>query len=192
MYEQEIPITFNCLLKLFHINLVTNKIIVNTDILVYDEVQDTTSVSLEIFKLINAKKKLMVGDEYQNIYDFIDTVNAFDLLTSDVIKLNLTKSFRCSEYIASIVQDFGRKHLHDNFVFTGTDGNINENTVAYLSAYNTSSLYSVYQLMKNKKPFSLLKDTKDLFSLPTALQNVERGNTNPEKQFKYIEKEYNK
>lgn len=88
--------------------------------LIVHNCQDTTGVTLEIIKLINSKKKLFLGDKHQNIYEFMETVNAFDVL-DNTIKLKLTKSFRCNQYIGEIVQEFGKKHLDDNFIFTGNE-----------------------------------------------------------------------
>lgn len=188
MYIEQIPMTFNCLLKKFHILLNSNKIRLEYDMVILDECADLTEVTLEIFKLINSRKKLVLGDKYQNIYGFMNTVNAFDLL-ENTIEFKLTTSFRCSKHIAEIVEDYGITYLDKNFKFTGTDNIDNNNTVAYLSAYNSSGLLSASKLINNKTSFSLLKDTKELFSLPLALYNVKKGNPVYEKRFNYLEKE---
>ena len=78
MLRGEISPTFNFLLKNLHLQLLDRETEIDFDLLILDECQDTTAVALEIFKLINAKKKLILGDRFQNIYSFMNTVNAFE------------------------------------------------------------------------------------------------------------------
>lgn len=133
MMEEKIPATFNFLLKKFHMMLKADIFNIDYDLLILDECQDTTAVTLEIFKLLNAKKKIMLGDKYQNIYDFMDTVNAFEILTNTE-DFRLTQSFRCSPKIAVEVEEFGKKYLDNNFKFKGTEYIKDTGTVAHLSA----------------------------------------------------------
>ena len=101
MSEGNIPCTFNFLLKMFHYDLANEYLTLpEYDVLMLDEAGDTTGVSLEIFKLIKAKKKIMVGDPDQNIYTFMNTINGFDMLKNEGVLLTLSQSFRVSIEIA--------------------------------------------------------------------------------------------
>ena len=193
MLDGEIPPTFNYLLKCLHLMLLHNEVQIDFDLLLYDEVQDVTSVTLEIFKLINAKRKVMLGDTYQNIYSFMDTVNAFEEL-KDVNLFKLTKSFRCNEDIADEVEKFGMKYLEDDFVFSGNEFIIPESQykVAYISRTNAMLIERMYKLINQRQSFKLTRDIKDIFSLPTALLMASQGKPVFEKKYKYLEREYHK
>lgn len=151
--------------------------------------QDTTNVTLEIFKLINSKKKIILGDKYQNIYDFLDTVNAFELLDNTIEK-RLTKSFRCSPEIAEQVELFGKQCLSKDFKFTGTENIANYNTTSYLSAYNATCLYAINELIDSNKKFTTMNRINNIFSMPIAIKDIIDGKPILDKEYRYIEKEY--
>ena len=70
-----------------------------------DEAQDTNKFILEIFKNFNAKKKYLVGDPYQAIYQFNGCINAFNELEGP--EYNLSKSFRFGQDIADLACNIG-------------------------------------------------------------------------------------
>ena len=191
MLENKIAPTFNFLLKYLHLQLLAGNIAIKKDLLIFDEMQDTTGVMLEIFKLIDADKKLILGDKYQNIYSFMGTINAFEKL-KDLYELRLTKSFRCNEEIAFIIESFGKKYLNNNFKYTGSTDIIDDNKIVYLSRTNAGLITRIYELIKNNQSFSLTKDVSSIFSLPIALINANAGRTIYDKRYKFLEVEYNK
>lgn len=190
MLEGKIPPTFNFLLKCLHLQLLAGNITINKDLLIFDEMQDTTGVMLEIFKLINADRKLILGDKFQNIYSFMNTVNAFNKL-KDLYTLRLTKSFRCNEEIASLVDSFGKKYLDNNFVYTGNPEVQDDNGVVYLARSNAGLIDRIYELLKTNQSFSLNRDSASIFALPIALVNANAGRPVYDKRYKFLEKEYN-
>lgn len=191
MLNGEIPGTFNFMLKHLHLLLLEGILQIDLDLIILDEAQDTTAVSLEIFKLINAKKKVFLGDTYQNIYSFMDTVNAFEELP-DYTLLQLTKSFRCNEDIAGRVQIYGRKHLEPDFKFTGNSEVIPGHTpkVAFITRTNAALIERMSKLIESGRSFTLTRGINEIFSLPTALLNASRGNPVYDKKYKYFETEY--
>lgn len=191
MLNNEIPPTFDFLLKYLHLALNQGIIEIEYDMAILDECQDTTAVFFEIFKLIKADKKLIVGDPYQNIYGYMNTVNAFDLI-DDVPVLPLTKTFRCSTAIAERVQLFGKQNLNHKFKYEGTDSELSEKTVAYISRTNGSILMRLEELINQNISFSLTRSPKEIFALPMALANVTAGKEVYHKAYKYLEKEYEK
>lgn len=190
MLEGKISPTFNFLLKCLHLQLLAGNITINKDLLIFDEMQDTTGVMLEIFKLINADRKLILGDKFQNIYSFMNTVNAFNEL-KDLYTLRLTKSFRCNEEIANIIDSFGKKYLDSNFVYTGNPEVQDNNGIVYLARSNAGLINRIYELLKINKPFSLNRDSASIFALPIALVNANAGRSVYDKRYKFLEKEYN-
>ena len=180
MEKNIIPASFNFLLKSLHIKLYTSKVkklnfSINYDLIILDECQDTTAVTLSIFSLIDAKKKVILGDTHQNIYSFMNTVNAFELMTNSIHK-QLTQSFRCSERIGRIIEKYGRNHINNSFVFKGSK-NINNTieTEAYLSRSNIALIETIHYFNKQNKHYSLVRNIDDIFELPISLYLLYKG-----------------
>ena len=173
MLEGKIPVTFNYLLKCLHLLLLNKEIEIDFDLFILDEAQDTTAVTLEIFKLINSDRKIIFGDKFQNIYTFMDTVNAFEEL-DDLNLLRLTKSFRCNPFVAETVEHFGRQYLEDDFQFKGNPDVIQEYgaSVAYLSRTNASVIERMYTLMTLGMKFHSVRNIDELFALPLVIDTL--------------------
>jgi superfamily I DNA/RNA helicase len=191
MLEGKINPTFNYMLKCLHLMLYHKEIEIDYDLVLYDEVQDVTPVTLEIFKLLNSNKKLIVGDTYQNIYSFMNTVNAFEEL-DNLNLIKLTKSFRCNDHIASIVEDYGKEYLEDTFRYKGNEQIVKEDTfkIVYISRSNAFLLERMHDLISRGRGFTLTRTINEIFALPLALLNASKGNPVYDKQYKYLEKEY--
>ena len=188
----DIPPTFNYMLKCLHMMLADGDIDIDFDLLILDECQDTTAVALEIFKLIHAKKKVIFGDKYQNIYSFMNTVNAFEEL-DNLELLRLTKSFRCNPLIAEIVEDYSQRTLESDFVYTGNKDLHNKvESIAYITRTNAALVERMDDLLERGESFSLTRNVNEIFALPIALLNASNGKTVYDKKYKFLEKEYNK
>jgi len=189
MLQEKIPSTFNFMLKCFHLMLL-DELNIDTDLVLLDEAQDTTAVTLEIFKNIHAKKKIMLGDTYQNIYSFMDTVNGFKVL-KDTINLQLTKSFRCDEAIAEKVEDFGILAFNPTFRFKGTNSSMPSNpTTSYISRTNAALIDRMNECHENNITYSLVRPIKEIFELPLALIMVNSGKSLYSNKYKFLEQEY--
>ena len=172
-------------------NFVTSKSKNSSKTIVHN-CQDTTAVTLEIFKLMQANRKIMFGDKFQNIYSFMNTVNAFDEL-NDLNLIRLTKSFRCNPYVADIVEQFGTSYLEDDFMFKGNeDMNNAPKSMAYISRTNAALIERMHELLNKGVTFSLTRHVNDIFALPIAVANAACGNVVYDKKYKYLETEYRK
>jgi superfamily I DNA/RNA helicase len=193
MLEGKIPVTFNYLLKCLHLLLLNKEIEIDFDLFILDEAQDTTAVTLEIFKLINSDRKIIFGDKFQNIYTFMDTVNAFEEL-DDLNLLRLTKSFRCNPFVAETVEHFGRQYLEDNFQFKGNPDVIQEYgaSVAYLSRTNASVIERMYTLMTLGFKFHSVRNIDELFALPLVIDTLMQYRVLTDPRYKFLEKEFYK
>lgn len=190
MLRGEINPTFNFLLKNLHLQLLDQETRINFDLLILDECQDTTAVTLEIFKLINAKKKLILGDKFQNIYSFMNTVNAFEEL-DDLNLLRLTKSFRCNPQIAATVEEFGRKYLEPDFQYKGNEEiSGNPQSLAFITRTNSALIERMDLLMDTGHQFKLTRKADEIFSLPIALLNASAGKPVLNPKYKFLQKEY--
>jgi len=75
MISGEIDITHAGYLKMYHMLLANGQVKHKEfDLIMLDECGDINPVTLEIFKILPSPKKVMVGDENQNIYTFNKTI----------------------------------------------------------------------------------------------------------------------
>ena len=189
MIEEKISPSFNFLLKYFHLMLVNKEITVNYDIVILDEINDTTSVALEIFKLIKAPKKLGLGETHQAIYDFLNLVNGFEVLDkADTLKL--TQSFRCSALIAKNIQRFMKAEVNKDFKFVGTEEPIKNGLSLYCTLTNSKIIQHIADRLTERKGFNLLRNISEIFAYPLAIVSAGRGKKVYQKKYKFLEEEY--
>jgi len=189
MVNREINPTFNFLLKYFHLMLVEESVSCKYDLVILDEINDTTAVALEIFKLIDAPKKLGLGETNQAIYQFLNLVDGFEEL-SDVPLLNLTQSFRCSEEIAENIQSFMQKEVSKDFKFVGTDEPVENGKSLYCTMTNALIINEICERLSVGKSFQLLRKPADIFACPLALMAVKNGKEPYQKKYKFLMDEY--
>ena len=197
MVDGSISAPFNFLLKFLHIKLHTSKKLnlgfkLKYDLVILDECQDTTAVSFEIFKLIDAEKKVILGDTYQNIYSFMNTVNAFELLDNNIL-MHLTQSFRCRPEVAAIVEKYGKKLLNKDFKFTGTENIKTEiKTEAHLTRSNLSLIETMHFFHKQNRHYSLTRKIDDIFELAVSIHEANQGMNVTSIKYNFLEMEYGK
>jgi len=189
MIEQKIPPTFNYLLKWLHFLLANGEININYDLVIMDEIQDTTGVVLEIFKLITATKKIGLGDPHQSIYLFMNLVNGFEVL-KDIPILELTQTFRCSTEIASNIQAFGKHWLNPTFKFAGIDHPMKDGKTAFITATNAAIVRQINILHREGKGYILTRPIKEIFAASLAVVTAAKGKAVYHKQYKFLETEY--
>ena len=182
--------TFSAMLKRLHLDLYYGRISLDRDLLILDECQDTTGVMLEIFRLINSPKKVILGDRFQSIYSFLHSVNAFELLR-DIREYRLTKSFRCSPEIAKLVEDYGRNALEERFVFTGNeDLEPNFTTKAIITRTNAFLINAMLERMDKNKSFILTRPVDEIFNIPIQVYWASLGNQVQDRSYRFLETEY--
>ena len=166
-------------LKLFHIFL-HHKIIKTTDydLLMLDEAGDVNGASLEIFRLLSAEKKVMVGDNQQNIYSFNQTINGFEALKDEGTSLGLSQSFRVSTSISPYIEDFCHAYLDPSMVFKGVEyKSIPEHNVAtfgYIARTNGGVVAKMIELEEQRQRYNLTRPVKSLFALPLLLMRLNK------------------
>ena len=95
MYNKAIPVNHDYYLKLYYMSKPRlDKIY---DYICLDEAQDSSDITIEIFKDQKCKK-VMVGDKHQQIYSWRNAINAMDKVNFK--KFKLTESFRFNKNIA--------------------------------------------------------------------------------------------
>lgn len=171
MCNHEIPCTHDFYLKEFHIELVNKELDYKEfDIIMLDESGDLNPVTLEIFKLLPAKIKVMVGDQYQNIHRFNNTINCFDEMLDRGIEFRLTQSFRTDKNIANKIELFCRKYLDSSIKFKGIEiENSVINTKAILTRTNATLISKMIELNALGTSYKLVSTPKKIFELPILL-----------------------
>lgn len=96
--KNSMGITHDVYLKLFQMS----KPKLPYKVIYLDEAQDISACTLDIVMRQRERgtQIILVGDTYQNIYSFNNTVNAFDLVDDSFCFLELSKSFRFPQHIA--------------------------------------------------------------------------------------------
>ncbi len=189
MINKELSPTFNFLLKYFHLMLVEGTVDCSYDLVILDEINDTTAVSLEIFKLIKAPKKLGLGETNQAIYQFLNLVDGFEELEG-VPVMPLTQSFRCSELIASRIEKFMVSEANSDFQFIGTDNPVMNGKSLYCTMTNALIINDICDRLSSGKGFKLLRKPADIFACPLALMAVNGGKEPFQKKYKFLMDEY--
>jgi len=187
----EVQCSHSFYLKLYHMYLHNGTITPpSTDLLMLDESADVTALTLEIFKLIKAPKKIAVGDEFQNIYGFNKTVNGFKELANEGVTTKLTESFRVSTKIAPRVEQFVSKYLDSTFEFKGHEypDDFPILTKAYLSRNNSGLLDEMFRLYEQGTPFNTARPIDTILEMPLLLANLGSGQPITEYRYKHIEK----
>ena len=153
-------------LKLFHLLLANGTLTYDPfDFIMLDEAGDLNEVTLAIFQLLPSPRKIAVGDQHQNIYQFNETINCFSVLNGQGALFHLTKSFRVAPDIASNVQRFCRRYLDPYMHFTGTPQSGEPQTFAYLTRTNSALIAHMITCINAKKQFGLVRNPDEIFKM---------------------------
>lgn len=191
MESKKIPFTHSSYFKLFHIYIANGSIkFPEFDLIMLDEAGDLNPVTLEIFMMLPAKRKILVGDHRQNIFGFNNTINGFEELKGVGLELSMTKSFRVGEGIAKDVEAFMQKHVQKSFSFKGIPltGKETVKTTMYLTRNNSFLIGHIVKLMRTGEKFNLARKTRDIFELPLVLMALKPGCKQVNKDFNKIQK----
>jgi len=190
MQVGRIPVPHEFYLKFYHL-LLAEKVLVHEefDLVALDEAGDLNPVTLAIFELLPAKKKIMVGDENQNIYSFNNTINGFELMKDKALTMSMTKSFRVSSKIAEKVEQFCQLHLNPKIQFEGVDyDDMSITTSAYISRTNSTLIGEMIRLNKQSRPYNLTRPPEQIFKLPLTLIKLKPG-TFVSPEFKHLQED---
>ena len=153
-------------LKLFHLLLANGTLTYDPfDFIMLDEAGDLNEVTLAIFQLLPSPRKIAVGDQHQNIYQFNETINCFNVLNGQGTLFHLTKSFRVAPSIASRVQSFCRRYLDPAMTFTGTPQSSTPQTFAYLTRTNSALIAHMITCINAKRQFGLVRKPDEIFRM---------------------------
>jgi len=186
MAEGTINPTFNFLLKSLHLMMVEETVTIKTDIIILDEINDITAVFLEIFKLVDAPKKLGLGETNQAIYEFLNLVDGFEVLKDVAVTKRFTQSYRCSEDVAQRIENKMRKVMYPEFRFTGTDKPVTNGKTLYCTLTNAAIVDMIQQRLYENKSFTLLRKPADIFAAPLAVLSASQGKRPYQTKFEFL------
>ena len=165
--------------------MVEGDIVIKYDLVILDEINDITAVALEIFKYIEAPKKIGLGETNQAIYQFLNLVDGFEEL-SEHPQLKLTQSWRCSEEIADSIDKFMKKEVSEEFSFRGTDEPVANGKYLHVTRTNASIIKQIHKRLSANKGFITLRKLQDIFAAPLAIMTARSGRCPYQKKYRFL------
>ena len=191
MARGRINITHNFYLKLFHIEVLADRIVIDpVDVLILEEAQDLTQIMIDITDKYITSQRIFIGDSYQSILQFAGSIDVLGRNAASSTNLQLTKSFRVNVEDARVVQHFMREQIDESFVFEGFDKPEPEVvTKAYITRTNAALIDKMIELERTGTPFKLSTKTKlaQLFNLPLTLATLKPGGTQLKQEMQYLQ-----
>lgn len=189
MQSATIECTHEFYLKLFHILLANGDVTFpEFDLIALDEAGDLNQVTLEIFKLLPSKRKILVGDPEQNIYLFNHTINCFTQMVDHGTTFPMSQSFRVSSDIAKRIESFCRKYTSPTMTFTGvqlTDKTIK--TKAYIARTNATLITKMIELNRLGISYGLTRTPDQIFEQPLSLCYLKYQGFIADPQFRHLQ-----
>ncbi|EAK0467203.1 ATP-dependent helicase [Campylobacter upsaliensis] len=166
MLKKELPMTHDFYLKYYQLAS-GGKELHNYDYILFDEAQDSNAVMLSIF-LNNVCKKILVGDTFQNIYGFNQTINALETIEAD-FHLNLSTNYRSTQEILDYADSFLETCSSKNRVkmHSALKEEVKIKTQAFITRTNAGLIELINTLRKeeNLDEVALLKEPESIFKL---------------------------
>lgn len=185
--DKKLPITHDFYLKYYQLQK-DKRLEEKYDFILLDEAQDTNEIMLDIF-LDNDCKKIFVGDTFQSIYGFNNSINAFENVETNH-HLTLSQSFRCKQEILEYASFFLEMFANKDFTAmrSGFSGDERITTRAYISRTNAGIARFLVDLYKSDsfeyKEYRLLKRVDSIFEPIWAIVHFKSS------QFDEIPKRY--
>lgn len=191
----DIAYTHSMYLKEYQMLSTEQKMLNKYDFILLDEAQDTNGVTLGIF-LDNQCRKIVVGDTFQNIYGFRDTVNALERLKTNYEE-SLTYSFRSKQSILSKACYFLNKYSDTNkniwFQSAYEEKPDTQKTQALITRTNAGIINTIaFNLSadeENMKKFKLIKEPDAIFAASMSCYHLKNRNISDiHRDYKWISK----
>lgn len=181
--------THSYYLKKFQLLLKEGVISLSFDILMLDESQDTNFVTLSICDSINAKHKILVGDDNQQIFSFRGSVNIMDKLVGPKV-FYLTETFRFPEYIAANANNVLSKFKASEILIQSNvlvdkrydlsqyeadeeiEAVVADMDTCYISRTNATLIYRMASFKRDGYVFKTLRHPNEIFSLSLDILNL--------------------
>jgi superfamily I DNA/RNA helicase len=160
--HSQAKMTHDVYLKMFQLSNPT----LPYELLYLDEAQDSSPVVLSIVLAQKQSQLVIVGDQYQAIYEWRGAINALDNLGENFSHLYLTESFRFTPQVAEMATKLTSIIGNDRKVIGNADkSNYNGNgTSALIVRTNSTILNELLWAEANGEKVFVLADLKELWS----------------------------
>jgi len=160
------------------------------DIIFGDEFQDVNSAFLSILKnAVSAKRIVVVGDEYQSIYQFRGSVNMMTETATMGAELHLSASFRFGPKVGKLAEDVLKVTAQgdvevegrgfDTAVGSGHSSFVDTNKpYTIIFRKNMTMLLAAMDLIADGIEINMHVDTRDFVSMVDSVNALRRGETN--------------
>lgn len=177
MEKGAIPMSHDFYVKYFQLNIDKFKDMINYDVVMLDEAQDTNEITMSIVNKLNGKK-IFVGDAHQQIYSFRGSLNAMDKFVCEK-DLHLTETFRFPNKISDdanyVLNNFlGEKNKIISY-FPNKTGDIE--TKCYITRTNAGLIELFNNLTTDGKIVKTVRDVDSIFGLVNTLYHFDRDPT---------------
>jgi superfamily I DNA/RNA helicase len=193
MQSGTIECTHEFYLKFYHILLADGTIQYEPfDFIMLDEFGDANEVTIEIFRLLPAKRKIAVGDPFQNIYTFNHTVNGFDVLKDEGTLFRMSQSFRVADYIATRIDKFCVKYLDPDMQFKGVQ--LSDTIIksrGFITRTNGALISKMIELNQTSTPYGLVRSVNEIFRIPLMLVNIKYEGIIQDSAYKHLQSDIN-
>lgn len=184
MWQREIPLTQDYILKEFAIRCLTSGDLPGEHhCVLVDEFQDSSDVIISLCKGIKNKACVYVGDQNQSIFAFAGASGAIDKIKAD-LEFTLSVNFRSDEPVLKKANDFLVNVI-------GNDISIQHSPIPkQLTGKNaiiTRTNAEAVEYMEIYSSFRLTKNPEELFELPMILLKWRKKEELPFK-YKYLNK----
>lgn len=164
--DTDVPISFDTMLKFWQV--VGSPGLERYRVVLLDECQDISGVTLASLDGLNGLLKVFVGDSSQQIYRYRSTIDAFKVVPGDIH--SLSQSFRFGHDVADLANQILREktesplfEISGNPALTTRIGKVNKALpYAHLFRTNFSLLEEAVRLHDDKAPFSIVGNLSDL------------------------------
>lgn len=170
IYTKHIPMTHDYYLKYFHIALDRYIPYINYDAILLDESQDQSDINVDIFNRLNGKK-ILVGDTWQSIYSFKNSINAMEKIKNVDVELSLTNTFRFGNNITDKANFILNEMLGEvQKIKSFTPNKVGDiKTVCYITRTNSGIIELFSKFHNEGKIPKTLRKPEDIFKLPLSI-----------------------
>jgi len=172
------PVTHDCYLKLFYLQ--GGELAPRDWTIMLDEAQDADPVTLSLVER-HTGARIIVGDKYQQLYQWRGAVNALSRMRSDSVKLSLTQTFRfgagAAAWVNWVLEAIGEK-LRIIPAAHRTTASIGEKPVtidALLARTNAGTLDQAIQGLERSRKVHVMGGADPLIKLIRGAWNLHRG-----------------
>ena len=190
MEKREIEVTHDFYLKHFSMNHKALELLSDAyDGFLLDEAQDSNPVTIKIFNALQGQK-ILVGDKYQQIYQFRGSLNAMEMIKAKY-EFFLTHTFRCSKSVVDEANKVLKNYLGAKKYLSSKreDETFEINNVAFIARTNATLIELIDNFKDEEDGINITRDVNEIFKTAINLFYFINEESNKlSKEFQYLKK----